>query len=296
MTIGIYSIYWDNLNEVYIGQSIHIEERFKSHIRLLKNNNHYNCKLQDYFIKYAEPSLIILEECSLELLDNKEEFYIKEFDSFNNGLNLVCGPMSVVRGENHPGSKYSDEVIIKVFLFLHDRKIPHKEISNICKVHLDVVKGISRGYSHCWLQEVYPTEYKEMLSTKKDKHNNGEIHSMSTISNEQAEALFKDLVERKSSLKDISLQHNISYAIVNNMAFGTNYKWLESKYPIEYAKMLSNKGKVINNYPKLTNGIEIIQVDNAMKFCRERGLDSSNLSSVFNGKRKSHKGWRIYNE
>lgn len=38
---------------------------------------------------------------------------------------------------------------------------------------------------------------------------------------------------------------------------------------------------------------DIIKGENVMKFCRENNLRSSEITSVLNGKRKSHKGWKL---
>ena len=49
MTIGIYILYWDKHNEVYIGQSTDIENRISVHTSAVKQNKHYNYKIQDLY-------------------------------------------------------------------------------------------------------------------------------------------------------------------------------------------------------------------------------------------------------
>lgn len=92
---GIYCI--ENIinNKKYIGQSIHIKERWTKHIAELNNGTHHNDYLQKAWNKYGEEnfSFYILEECSINLLDEKEICYINKYDSMNRsyGYNLTSG-------------------------------------------------------------------------------------------------------------------------------------------------------------------------------------------------------------
>ena len=92
---GIYCI--ENIinNKKYIGQSIHIKDRWTKHIAELNNGTHHNDYLQKAWNKYGEEnfSFYILEECSINLLDEKEICYINKYDSMNRsyGYNLTSG-------------------------------------------------------------------------------------------------------------------------------------------------------------------------------------------------------------
>ena len=84
MTCGIYKIQNIIDNKIYIGQSINIEERWKIH----KNNVHGCNNSYDYPLYKAirkdgleNFEWSIIEECSKEELNNKEKFYIKEYNS-----------------------------------------------------------------------------------------------------------------------------------------------------------------------------------------------------------------------
>ena len=112
MTTGIYSLYWEKQDLVYIGLSQNIERRFKDHLNTLKNNKHTNYKVQNTFNNYGEPKLIIIEECIIEELNDKEIFWTKEFNSINNGLNIIEAGQAGF-GTNSSNSKYSKEQIIE---------------------------------------------------------------------------------------------------------------------------------------------------------------------------------------
>lgn len=94
MTCGIY--YIKNLidGKIYIGQSVNIEKRWKEHIQALKSKNHRNNYLQNVYNKYGEKELEhkIILVCEKEELNEKESFYILEFNSLvPNGYNLTNG-------------------------------------------------------------------------------------------------------------------------------------------------------------------------------------------------------------
>lgn len=295
MLSGIYALYWSEPDLIYIGQTSNLDRRFGEHLRLLNRNKHFNYKVQETFHKYGIPEYQILEYCLISNLNDIEIKYIEEFNAFTAGLNLSKGGDSQ-QGEDHPNSKYTNDQIIEVFHYLYGRQIPHKEINEITGIHIDVIKAVSCGYAHSWLSEKFPIEYKELLSTIKSPHNSGDKHSGSKYSNEQILEAFELLVDREISLVDISKKLNIGYQVISMIACGAEHKWLQELYPEKYTKMLSNRGKVISDYPLITNGTEVIKVQNAEKFCRERNLQSSNLNKVFKGTRQSHKGWRLYKE
>ena len=75
--IGIYKI-TDQRGRIYIGSSANIEKRFQQHRKTLLNGSHVNKKLRDYYKKYKESAYVyeVVEECSLDDLLKREQFYI----------------------------------------------------------------------------------------------------------------------------------------------------------------------------------------------------------------------------
>ena len=78
---GIYKI--ENIinGKFYIGSSYNLSHRKSTHFYDLRNNKHRNIHLQRSFNKWGEESFgfSILEECSIELLIEREQFYIDIF-------------------------------------------------------------------------------------------------------------------------------------------------------------------------------------------------------------------------
>lgn len=119
----IYKISNSKNNKVYIGQTIRpIEERFKRHI-----NDAINNVLDTHFArairKYGKENFYIEEidkANTQEELNLKEQYWIRYFDSVNNGYNETDALYKC--GGNTYGSK-SEEEIIKI-----SEKIKHSKI------------------------------------------------------------------------------------------------------------------------------------------------------------------------
>jgi len=107
---GIYKI--ENIinNKVYVGSSVSIEDRWIRHKSDLVKGKSCSIKLQNSYnkhgVEYFEFS--ILEECDIENLIEREQYYIDMYNSYNEGYN--CCPMA----GNSLGAKQSDETKLKI--------------------------------------------------------------------------------------------------------------------------------------------------------------------------------------
>jgi hypothetical protein len=84
--IGIYKI-TSPTNRVYVGQSINIEKRFKQYKNL--QNVSEQKALYNSFLKYgvSNHTFEVIEECEINLLNERERFYQEFYDVLNKGLN-----------------------------------------------------------------------------------------------------------------------------------------------------------------------------------------------------------------
>lgn len=116
---GIYKITNLITNKTYIGQSTNIEQRWEEH-KFYSNNEH--TALQAAFKKYgiSNFSFEIIEECSKEQLDEREIYWIKFYDSYNNGYNLTKGGMSKI--------KLDYDLIVETYQKLGSIHATHKEL------------------------------------------------------------------------------------------------------------------------------------------------------------------------
>lgn len=91
---GIYKITNQETKECYIGQSVDIGKRFKDHAKCgLDIDRPQGNKLYQSMIDYGlwNFSFELLEECSKELLNEKEKFYISLYQSKDFGFNSTQG-------------------------------------------------------------------------------------------------------------------------------------------------------------------------------------------------------------
>ena len=162
MTIGIYSIYWqDDPSKVYIGQSLNIEKRWAFHLWELKNGRHTNKNLQEAYNKLGKPNFYILEKCPIAELLSKEIDWVNEFDAINSGYNIMYPDSSKI-GYLAPNSKYSKLTLLMLFRLLRNKNISYQDISELTGVNKSTVLQISRNEKHTWLHEKYPNISKQV--------------------------------------------------------------------------------------------------------------------------------------
>ena len=94
--VGIYKIKISD--KEYIGSSCNIGSRLKHHLWSLQHLKHYNRTMQNLFNKYGINNIYfeIIEECSEEVLIEREAFYIKTLNPY---INHILDPQSLVKDE-----------------------------------------------------------------------------------------------------------------------------------------------------------------------------------------------------
>jgi hypothetical protein len=141
----IYKLEFTN-GKIYIGQTTTtIKNRLDRHYLSLQNGTHYSKKVQKaYEDCKALPICTVLEEVPNGVpINEREIFWIKEYDAFHGGygLNSTIGGTSIGFGEDHPGAKYTKEDYAAVVFFLAKTEFSLQEVAN---------------------EQEYPTEYSEM--------------------------------------------------------------------------------------------------------------------------------------
>lgn len=154
--IGIYKIENKINGHIYIGQSVHIERRWQDEIRRASNPEDisYNYPLSLALRKYGVDNFdfSVLEECSAEELDEKECYYIHQYNSYYNGYNQTLGGDGSCKGREYKP---------KVIGVVHDLKntdMLHKEIAKKWGISQEMVQGINTGrYWHSDYED-YPLQ------------------------------------------------------------------------------------------------------------------------------------------
>lgn len=142
MSCGIYKI--TNLinGHSYIGQSINITRRWRAH-RNYDKDREGNRPLYRAFEKYGLKnfSFSILEECDVNDLDKKEQYWIAYYDTYNNGYNLTLGGQGVLGSS----VKLSDLDVKEIVELLQKSSLSQKLISEMFSVGEDTISEINQG-------------------------------------------------------------------------------------------------------------------------------------------------------
>ncbi len=91
----------------YIGQTCNYPSRKKNHFSNLRHNRHHNQYLQHACNKYGVKSLyieILESDIPSDKVDDRERYWITEFDSFDNGYNLSSGGFAFKEQKGRPCS------------------------------------------------------------------------------------------------------------------------------------------------------------------------------------------------
>lgn len=105
MTCGIYKITKKDTKQIYIGQSIDIERRIEEHKASRYNNTYIDNAINKYGIDAFDYEIIEELDPIQEILDEREIYWIKEFDSFlnPNHYNLESGGVRGIRVDLNMG-------------------------------------------------------------------------------------------------------------------------------------------------------------------------------------------------
>lgn len=97
---GIYKIQNTENGMCYIGQSVNISHRVSQHLSELNKGNHSNRCLQRAWEKYGSSSfhISVVELCDADMLNDREVYYIQQFNTYGSGYNLTTG------GDGSPGA------------------------------------------------------------------------------------------------------------------------------------------------------------------------------------------------
>ncbi len=166
--IGIYKITNKINGHCYIGQSRNIDKRWRDHkiASHNKNDKGYNYPLYQAFRKYGIDnfSFEVIEECSINLLNEKEHYWIKHYSPIYNQTN--GGDYQV----NKSKLSYEDvEKIYKILLDETQNDINYVQIAAMFNVHPDTIRNINFGRS--WINENlnYPLRISPHDYTRIDK-------------------------------------------------------------------------------------------------------------------------------
>ena len=144
--IGIYKITNLKNNKVYIGQSVNIKERWRCERSrpFQKRSQEYNSPLCRAIRKYSLKNFKfeIIEECSIDELDEREVYYIDMYRSSQEeyGYNLTDGG-----GGSRGHGRLTSHEVEEIKYLLQKEKISQLKIAEKYHVSKDTVSSINTG-------------------------------------------------------------------------------------------------------------------------------------------------------
>lgn len=223
---GIYKITNKINGKVYIGQSVNIEERFKSHKYSYNNSkvSGYNTKFYRALRKYGIVNFsfeIVEEVLNRQDLNDKEIFWIKYYDSFKNGYNSTLGGGIVTeKCELHPNAKHTNDEILNLKELIYNTNIPFKDLSILYNISESEISQINNGKK--W---VSLGEYHYPIREQQFRHK-GESHFYTRLSNEIVMLIRHRYVNENA--KDIyeDYKYLCSYSTFERALMGRTFSYL----------------------------------------------------------------------
>lgn len=270
--MNIYSIYKiQNLinNKCYIGYTENFERRIQQH----KKSHPKNSKLYNAIRCYGWDSFkceIIYQSKDKDYCKNiMENYFILEYNSFENGYNLTMGGEGLDSKTNSEYAKITwndDEYRIKMSNMrmqlwqTPDYREKHHKIMQDRWKNDEYRNSIIQKIHDYWSDPDNKTKHSELL---KNKFNTDEIkHKRSEIAKDNW----------------------------NKPGYRENQKIKQSeKWDDPNSGSYKLKGDYIVFSP---DGVEY-KVKGLKKFCREHGLNSKAMFDISNNKRDNYKGWKV---
>lgn len=241
--IGIYKYQNKLNNKIYIGQSADIAHRYEQHIYdstyRPERGTGVDLAIRKYGIENFDFSVI--EECSIDELDERERYWIAYYDSYNNGYNRSPGG-KVLRGSEHPRAILDEDQVWEI-RELYGLRIKRSEVYDLFKY-----TGITeRGFKKIWDCETWPNIHTDVYTIENRQwHKNACGHGEDkiglssldrAISQEEINEMLKDY-QNGLSINAIAKKYHRDNGVVE--------KYIANPVAIEKVKYKGRKVRCIN--------------------------------------------------
>lgn len=230
---GIYLIRNNINNKIYIGQSLNTHRRWNEHLRsgqpekyskksLRDSNTPIHKAMQKYGIENF--TITILEQCSKEELDEKEQYWIYLLNSNdkNIGYNITNGGQKnfALKGELHSQAKLTQKQVDEIVILLKTSNKTFTEISSLYNISNATICMINTGKIWHNNSFIYPLR-KTTTGLKGSKNPQSKF-------TEQEVMELRQLYSQGYTLKTIPQKYKdkASNSAITSIFYGKTYKHL----------------------------------------------------------------------
>lgn len=205
--MGIYMYENKKNGKKYIGQSTNIQRRKEEHIKWPSPYSRFDNELRT--IGEEQFIFSVLEECPVNLLDERETYWIKFYDSVNTGYNLTYGGQSY-RGESNPSAKLTDDDVRSIMDKLRDSSISIQNLAKEYNVHYNTISNINRCITWTHLHN-YTTNIRLAYQ---GGVNFGELNATAVITTEIAKTIIDQIINTNNTLASIARNFKVKDSLV----------------------------------------------------------------------------------
>lgn len=285
MSCGIYKFENKINGMVYIGQAIDLQERYKKHLKNMKDLIHqedFYIGLREFGIdNFSYEVLENFEEFNQDLLNTLECFYIEKFNSLKpNGYNMVPG------GNNGAGLAKGKIVqqydlngnFIAEYPSAHQANyatgIDYSSICACCRGEITHTKKYQ--WKYLYSKKIITDISKDIKVQKEESIWQYDLNG--------------NFIREYKNFNEAAININSSKSALCNCLKGkTNscagYKWSYANSSILKQPKKSWNGKKIGQFDKNNNLIKIY--NSAVEASRETGISNTSIGKVCNGKAKT---------
>ena len=209
--------------KIYIGQTKDYRKRFWEHKNSYQKEQRkdFYSKKNRAFRKYGVDNFKfeVIEEVEGSLLDEREEYWITCYDSFNNGYNSTpgaCSPPPLIR-EEHPMAKLSEEDVKHVVYLLQKTSLTFSQIGKVFGVSRGAINLISLGVNWHSPDLDYPLR-KNALSRR------GSSNGNSKLTEEIVLQIRREYETKSVSFLEDKYCHLASKSAIRKVLTGESYK------------------------------------------------------------------------
>ena len=219
---GIYKFTNKINKKIYIGKSQNLEKRYQEHKR-----NFLNSKIEDYNTKFYRAlrkygfdnfSYEIIEQSdnfTNEQLNEKEKYYIKLYDSVNNGYNTQAGGLDTAVAR-----KLTEIQIIEIKELLLKETILLQDIAKKYNISKSLVTMINKGITWNNIGNyTYPIR-------KNTINNTGESNPKAKITDKEVLALREYFVNHTLNEVYDKFGQNYSFSEIKKICYGCQFTHL----------------------------------------------------------------------